>query len=283
MADAKAKLVAEVVGEYSAGQMFSAANKDMARTAKQGKALNNQMRLIRGGVGQLGHQVQDVAVQFQGGQSPFLILGQQGSQIASLMGPHGAVVGAFLAIGAAIAGSMLPNLFGATEALKELEKEGEKLVDRFNELEGILKAEAIRLNAQEMDNLREVIADSEEEIRNLAKSVKMVNALSTGQADKVKEVIDAIEAEVVVITLANEALEKRAKLTDDTSEATEKLIESLESKVNALGKTQRALDLEKASTEGAIQSDLDAINALHDQKDAYDELIEGIKAEQSVR
>ena len=282
MADGKAKLVAEVVGEYSAGRMFSAANKDMARTAKQGRALNNQMRLIRGGVGQLGHQIQDVAVQFQGGQNPFLILGQQGSQVASLMGPHGAVVGAFLAVGAAIAGSMLPNLFGATEALKELEKEGESLVDRFDELDGVLKAEAIRLNAQEIDNLKEVISDSEQEIRGLAGSMKMVNALSTGQTDKVKEVTDAIQAEVVTITLANEAIAKRTTLTDDTSNATERLIESLESKVNALGKTQRALDLEKASTEGATQADLDAINALHDQKDAYDELVEGIKAEQKA-
>jgi chemotaxis protein histidine kinase CheA len=255
MADAKAKLVAEVVGEYSAGRMFSAANKDMARTAKQGKALNNQMRIIRGGVGQLGHQIQDVAVQFQGGQSPFLILGQQGSQIASLMGPHGAVVGAFLAIGAAIAGSMLPNLFGATEALKELEKEGESLVDRFDELDGVLKAEALRLNAQEMDNLREVIADSEEEIRNLAKGMKMVNALSTGQADRVKEVTDAIQAEAVIITLANEALEKRAKLTDDTSNATEKLIEKVEKEAEALGKTKSELILLDEAYKDANETD----------------------------
>lgn len=282
MADAKAKLVAEVVGEYSAGQMFSAANKDMARTAKQGKALNNQMRLIRGGVGQLGHQVQDVAVQFQGGQSPFLILGQQGSQIASLMGPHGAVVGAFLAIGAAIAGSMLPNLFGATEALNALEKEGEKLVDRFSELDGVLKAEALRQNAQEIANLEEVISDANEEIQDLGRyqrAAALGAAVMQSTLDKANKLI---AEQKVIIALANEEIANRTKLVDETSDATEKLIESLESKVNALGKTQRALDLEKASTEGAIQSDLDAINALHDQKDAYDELIEGIKAEQKA-
>ena len=268
MADGKAKLVAEVVGEYSAGRMFSAANKDMARTAKQGKALNNQMRLMRGGVGQLGHQFQDIAVQLQGGQSPFIVLGQQGSQIVSLMGPHGAMVGAIVAVGAAIAGSMLPNLFGAAEALNELEKEGESLVDRFDELDGVLKAEAIRLNAQEMDNLKEVIADSEEEIRGLAGSVKMVNALSTGQTDKVKEVIDAMQAEVVTITLANEAYEKRSKLTDDTTNATEKLIEKLK---------KQAFELD-ASTAAKLKNTQGYKDAEGTNKDTLDNLIKEIDA-----
>ena len=271
MADGKAKLVAEVVGEYSAGRMFSAANKDMARTAKQGRALNNQMRLIRGGVGQLGHQIQDVAVQFQGGQNPFLILGQQGSQIVSLMGPHGAMVGAIVAVGAAIAGSMLPNLFGATEALKELEKEGESLVDRFDELDGVLKAEAIRLNAQEIDNLKEVISDSEQEIRGLAKSMKMVNALSTGQTDKVKEVTDAIQAEVVTITLANEAIAKRTTLTDDTSNATEKLIEKVEKEAESLGKTKSELILLDEAYKDANETDQKRIEVAAKKIKAYED------------
>ena len=282
MADGKAKLVAEVVGEYSAGRMFSAANKDMARTAKQGKALNNQMRLMRGGVGQLGHQFQDIAVQLQGGQSPFIVLGQQGSQIVSLMGPHGAMVGAIVAVGAAIAGSMLPNLFGAIEALKDVEKEAENLVDRFNELDGVLKAEAIRQVTQAIENNKEAIADAEKEIEKLNR-VEQAHAEGQGAMTiSIEEANKRIHEQERNIALLEESNVKLTRSIDGTSAATENLIESLESKVNALGKTQRALDLEKASTEGATQSDLDAINALHDQKDAYDELVEGIKAEQKA-
>ncbi len=282
MADGKAKLVAEVVGEYSAGQMFSAANKDMARTAKQGKALNNQMRLMRGGVGQLGHQFQDIAVQLQGGQSPFIVLGQQGSQIVSLMGPHGAMVGAIVAVGAAIAGSMLPNLFGAVEALQDVEKEAENLVDRFNELDGVLKVEAIRQVTQALENNKEAIADAEKEIEKLNR-VEEAHAEGQGAMTiSIEEANKRIQEQERNIALLEESNVKLARSIDGTSDATEKLIESLESKVNALGKTQRALDLEKASTKGATQADLDAINALHDQKDAYDELVEGIKAEQKA-
>ncbi len=66
------------------------------------KGLNGQLRLIRGGFGQLGHQVQDVAVQLQGGTDAMIVMGQQGGQIASIFGPGGAIIGAFLAVGAAV-------------------------------------------------------------------------------------------------------------------------------------------------------------------------------------
>jgi hypothetical protein len=57
------------------------------------KANKGGLRLMRGGLGQLGHQVQDIAVQLQMGQNAMLVFGQQGSQIASLMGPNGAIIG----------------------------------------------------------------------------------------------------------------------------------------------------------------------------------------------
>ena len=59
------------------------AQEQLGKTAKAGKDLNGTFRLMRGGAGQLGHQIQDVAVQAQMGTSAFVILGQQGSQVAS--------------------------------------------------------------------------------------------------------------------------------------------------------------------------------------------------------
>ncbi len=62
-------------------------NTKMNQTTKAGKDLSGQMRLMRGGAGQLGHQVQDVAVQLQMGTDAMIVFGQQGSQVASLFWP----------------------------------------------------------------------------------------------------------------------------------------------------------------------------------------------------
>ena len=277
-----AKMVAEIEGKYSAGASFRHAQKDMANTAKQGKALNNQFRLMRGGIGQIGHQVQDISVQFQGGQSPFVILGQQGSQIASLMGPHGAVVGAFLAVGAAIAGSMLPNLFGASEALRDVENEADKLVDRFHELDGVLKASAITQVTQAIENNKKAIKEAEEELEKLNR-VEGAHVAGQGVLTiSIEAANKKIQEQETNIALLKESNVKLKASIDGTSDATESLIESLEAEADALGKTQRALDLKKASDKGATQADLDAINAAHDKKDAYDDVIEGIKEEQDA-
>jgi hypothetical protein len=48
-------------------------------------------------------QIQDMAVQASMGTNSLIILGQQGPQIASLFGPGGAILGAFIAVGAAVA------------------------------------------------------------------------------------------------------------------------------------------------------------------------------------
>jgi len=93
--------------------------------ASQGR-LNGSLRLVRGGFGQLGHQVQDVAVQLQGGTDAMIVLGQQGGQIASLMGPGGAMVGAFLAVGAAV-----------FTAFKNVEQAESKFSELQSTLEGL--------------------------------------------------------------------------------------------------------------------------------------------------
>lgn len=86
------------------------------------KEANRTSRMARGGIGQLGYQIQDVAVQIQGGQNLGLILGQQGSQIASVFGTGGIVAGAIISIGALMATMMIPKLFESGREAKNLEK-----------------------------------------------------------------------------------------------------------------------------------------------------------------
>jgi len=54
-------------------------------------------------VGMVSQQAQDVAVSLQMGMSASRVIAQQGSQIASIFGPKGMVIGGVIAIGAAIA------------------------------------------------------------------------------------------------------------------------------------------------------------------------------------
>lgn len=82
---------------------------------------------LGGTFGQLGYQVQDIAVQLQGGQNALLVFGQQGSQIASIFGPGGAVLGAVLAVGSALAAALIPNLMKSGSEIDNLRKAAEDL------------------------------------------------------------------------------------------------------------------------------------------------------------
>jgi len=101
------------------------ATKEFRKQGSAAKGAHGQLRLMRGGLGQLGHQVQDVAVQLQMGQNALLIFGQQGSQVASLFGQNGALIGAVLAVGAALGTYFMPKIFSSKDALKELQKAAE--------------------------------------------------------------------------------------------------------------------------------------------------------------
>lgn len=103
---------------------------DMAKTGKSAKDLNTNLRFMRGGMGQVGHQIQDVAVQLQGGTDAMIVFGQQGSQIASLFGPGGALLGALLAVGAAAAGPLYDSFTDTSDAIADLGEEAAK----FNEI-----------------------------------------------------------------------------------------------------------------------------------------------------
>jgi hypothetical protein len=82
---------------------------------------------MRGMFGQLGHQVQDVAVQMQMGTDAMLVFGQQGSQIASLLGPWGSIAGAAISVGSGHVYISHSSSGKAKKATSELEKAFESL------------------------------------------------------------------------------------------------------------------------------------------------------------
>lgn len=76
---------------------------------------------------QAGYQVQDFIVQVQGGQSALVAFSQQGSQLAGAFGPGGAVIGAVIALGTVIAGTLITSLNGGKNAMDALKDAAEAM------------------------------------------------------------------------------------------------------------------------------------------------------------
>jgi len=101
----------------------------------------NSMRGIRGQAQNIGWQLQDISVQYQmlgmNAQSTMLIIGQQGSQLASGFGATGALIGAGIAVGSAALGVLMKTMGGTGEQAKALEEEMKSLTDSIVKLNDV--------------------------------------------------------------------------------------------------------------------------------------------------
>ena len=137
MADT-ASLIARVKtegAEQSAKQLddfATSAGKADKASDTLGNTTQKQTTKLRGfgtGAQQVGYQVQDMIVQIQAGTSAFVAIGQQGSQLAGAFGPGGALIGAVIALGAAVAGTLVKSLGGAKVSAEELQASTKTLDD----------------------------------------------------------------------------------------------------------------------------------------------------------
>jgi hypothetical protein len=156
--------------ESDLGRIDQAADnvgQSLQNAGSQAQAAGQSMGRMSGIAGNLGFQLQDVAIQAQMGTSAFVILGQQGSQIASSFGPGGAVFGAVLAIASAIGGVLYTSLKDAGGAMNELPAELqaqlEEIKKRFEEVDEASRAaftqvELGKLNTQ-FDKQQKIVTD----------------------------------------------------------------------------------------------------------------------------
>ena len=79
-------LTARIVGEDDLSRPLKKASDSLNKFQDSVNQSTRSFRMMRGGAAQLGMQVQDVAVQLQGGTAAMTVFAQQGSQIASLFG-----------------------------------------------------------------------------------------------------------------------------------------------------------------------------------------------------
>jgi hypothetical protein len=245
-----AEIAKSVLTLTADGSGLTAASKraenDMRRIGKAGKDLNTNMRIMRGGFGQIGHQIQDVAVQLQGGTDAMIVFGQQGSQIASLFGPGGAMLGAILAISAGIAGPLIDALTGASGALRDLEENANASIPS---LEGMIALE--RKLAEE--SLRTRLASLEEArteaIRLQAEAQETLNEKENGRfkdlranqdaADRAREQVEEYQKQIDTATVAIQkhtlALDPAAQAQLKYEEQLGKTNESLQEQIDTFG------------------------------------------------
>lgn len=249
---AQAVIETKVKDGASAG--FRKVDKAMKNTAKQGKVLNQQFRFMRGGLGQVGHQVQDVAVQLQMGQNAMLVFGQQGSQIASLFGPGGAMLGAVLAVGAALSMALLPRLFGATEAAKSLKREMKDLATNFDKLTEAQKA-LVRANVKkQIEDNNYLIKQQQRELADLTSitlSFNRILSMDTAEEEAARKRV--LSAEIDTLKQANIDL---GKSIDHTTDIFEKENAALEKQINTYGMSTNEIkkyELQQAVLRGELE------------------------------
>ena len=142
-----------------------------------GKKLNTfNMR-----VQQTGYQLQDFVVQLQSGTSFFTAFGQQGSQLAGIFGPAGAVFGAVIALGSALGGLAYAAITGK-EALKDL---GDASSDLESSVSGLENAYSNLDNSEFFDkfgSLKTTFEDLNSLTISLAENISNLEAASAIKA-----------------------------------------------------------------------------------------------------
>lgn len=151
-------------------RLGSTAERTGKKTAGLGKStagVSKAFKLQKGAVQQAGYQIQDFAVQVSGGTSALVAFGQQGSQLAGILGPGGAVIGAVIAIGSALGGVLLRSLMGSGEATKQLKEEFDNLAGSIKNLTRVQAAWVSILKEDELSDAKGNVEDLTKEIGRL--------------------------------------------------------------------------------------------------------------------
>lgn len=108
-------------------QSSTKADTAVTKTGAAAEKAAPKMRAFGTGAQAVGYQVQDFVVQVQSGTSVFVAFGQQASQLAGALGPGGAVLGAVIALGAAVGGVLYKSMGNAKLSAEELEASAKQL------------------------------------------------------------------------------------------------------------------------------------------------------------
>lgn len=218
----------------SAAAASAKLNTNLTATAKGVKQASGGAAAMSGVFGQLGQQVQDVAVQFAMGTNQLIILGQQGPQIASIFGPTGAVVGAFIAVASALLG-MATASGTAGESIEELAKKADSLGK--SQLEDAINKANVELNDQQ-----QVLIKTTEKVQRMEAAQKQSGLTAGVYAVKLAEARAEQEAQSDVVNqlVANierltNAMYGNVDAAEATRKATQEIVSDLEFETRIMG------------------------------------------------
>lgn len=214
---------------------------------------------------QAGFQLQDVAVQLQAGTNAFTVLGQQGSQFAGAFGPTGAVVGAVIAVGSAIAGALIPSLADAGDEAEALEEKFSQLVDQYDNLTSAQQrfiSSTANVKIRELEQQINALSNEAESLQNtLASPIQLSDDQLKTFSDRLIQItsdIDTFQSEIDTLR----------GTTDGVSDSAEDYIESLNKQALSLTANNVQLAVYNARLEGANEEQLERVVRLVNTIDA---------------
>lgn len=164
--------------ETATEQAAAGIDKSMAKVDRSfARGVATQQR-FGGAIQQAGYQVGDLAVQLASGQSALVAFTQQGSQLAGAFGPGGAIFGAVLAIGGAIAGYFVRSMEDGKKATDALADSLRRLDEVVDEQDGIRRiTEDLRDLARESETaararIVSAVSAAEEAVRSSARGIR---------------------------------------------------------------------------------------------------------------
>jgi hypothetical protein len=244
------------------------------QVGQKAKVVQGNFKAMKGSTQQVSYQLQDIAIQAQMGTNAFVILGQQGPQLASIFGSGGAVVGALIAFGALAGGVLVTALTGTTDAMKELEEEANKLSEDITRLTAAEQAYQRILIKEKIDDQKDALASLQEELKGASRAFVLLSGESQGES--LKEYIETEEEFTKrtfemrsEIQLAKQNIESLGKSIDGTSNITEDLIANLEKEVQVLGLTARQAAILEAVNSGADPKDVNRLHLLYNKIEAH--------------
>ncbi|HII0079973.1 TPA: phage tail tape measure protein [Klebsiella pneumoniae] len=160
-----------LTGQQQANKALDNIGDNAQKTSGQFKKLDTQLNAtskvmssgLKGSVQQAGYQIQDFIIQVQGGQSALVAFSQQGSQLAGAFGPGGAIVGALIALGTVVAGTLISSLNGGKSAMDALKDAAERMNDVIS-----VSTQGIAALSDKYANLARVNATAATLLRNQA-------------------------------------------------------------------------------------------------------------------
>ena len=193
------------------------------------------------GMQQVGYQVQDFAVQVQGGTSVLVALGQQGSQLLGIFGPAGAIAGMILAIGTGLAGAFMAARDASSSATATVLSYGEALKLAREKTQELTDANAFLLSGMrsiEEFQITQAIRKLEESKELKAEIMTATGNISSEDATEyVNKKVDKKIADLkAMLALLSEGLDTSEGIENDKDR--DELRENLDRRLAALAKEQ---------------------------------------------